>query len=197
MAETIKSFANYSPNSLDDDFKRKNEEIISQPRGAGYWLWKPYVILDYLTNHCQDDEMLVYCDAGDFIAPETFDKAKEFLEAHDFMLIKSGHIAYKWTKRDCFVLMGCDSEEYWNTGQVYGGINFWKKTENSIEFLTEWLNYCKNKYILTDTPNVCGKPDFPGFTDHRHDMSILTNLVVKNKIETKPELHYHPWTVQP
>ena len=34
----------YGPNDLDEEFKKKNKEILSRGRGNGYWLWKPYLI---------------------------------------------------------------------------------------------------------------------------------------------------------
>ena len=34
----------YSPEDLDEEFRRKNEQILKHKRGGGYWLWKPYII---------------------------------------------------------------------------------------------------------------------------------------------------------
>ena len=188
-------FANYSPASLPPEFVSQHQEILSQPRGAGYWLWKPYIIFDYLNNHCQENEMVVYIDSGDWIAPETFEQAKDFLQEKDFMLIHSGFKGRQYTKRDCFVLMDCDSDEYWDANQVYASVSFWKKNQKTIDFLEEWLSYSANKNINTDAPNICGKDNFPEFIDHRHDQSILTNMVVKKKIKTVPQKGDNPWTV--
>ena len=38
-----KCFA-FSPNDIDSEFKKLNGKIFSYKRGAGLWLWKPYII---------------------------------------------------------------------------------------------------------------------------------------------------------
>ncbi len=40
----------YSPDDLGDNFKRKNKELLSCKKGAGYWIWKPYIMLDMLSK---------------------------------------------------------------------------------------------------------------------------------------------------
>ena len=55
----------YSPKDIDPDFYEKNKFIFEQPRGAGYWLWKPYVIKDALSNVGFGDYVL-YADSGAF-----------------------------------------------------------------------------------------------------------------------------------
>jgi hypothetical protein len=80
-----------------------------------------------------------------------------------------------WTKRDCFHYMGCDSPEFWNAPHIQATFSLWSG-EAAIEFVAEWLRWCRDARCLTDQPNECGKPNLPGFRDHRHDQSILTNL---------------------
>ena len=36
------------PSDLDRAFVQINQNILSQPRGGGYWLWKPQIILQEL-----------------------------------------------------------------------------------------------------------------------------------------------------
>ena len=35
---------------IDPEFYAKNKFILNQPRGAGYWLWKHYIIKDALSR---------------------------------------------------------------------------------------------------------------------------------------------------
>ena len=44
-------------------FVNKHHHILEQPRGAGYWLWKPYLI-DRTLKYLNEDDVLFYCDAG-------------------------------------------------------------------------------------------------------------------------------------
>lgn len=45
-------------------FYAENKSILDQPRGAGYWLWKPYIILDTITRRAAEGDIVVYADAG-------------------------------------------------------------------------------------------------------------------------------------
>lgn len=48
---------------LGDDFKEKNKDILSIKKGAGLWVWKPYVILQSL-KRVKDEDFLFYSDSG-------------------------------------------------------------------------------------------------------------------------------------
>jgi len=183
---------NANPSDFDDNFKKQNEFILNQRRGYGYWLWKPYLILKYIENLCSEDEMLIYCDAGDWFSDKMLDLAK--LETKDCLFIRGPFLNYKYTKKDCFVLMNCDEEKYWNSGQTYGALCFWRKTKTTIDFLKEWFDYCKNPNILTDAPNIHGE-NIPGFIDHRHDQSVLTNLTIQREMLRKDQTTDNPWNV--
>ena len=53
----------YKFSDIDPDFANKNSWILSLPRGAGYWLWKPYLILKTL-NTMSESDWLMYTDSG-------------------------------------------------------------------------------------------------------------------------------------
>ena len=58
----------YDANVMDEAFQKKNYHILKQGRGAGYWLWKPYIIYKWLTDDSMEDDnsYLIYSDAGMF-----------------------------------------------------------------------------------------------------------------------------------
>lgn len=183
----------YTPDDIDQDFKTVNSEIWNQPRGYGYWMWKPYIILDYLNNHCDENDMVVYCDAGDFFWKDVLDQfCDDVSDEKPVTAIKSRHWTQaQYTKMDCMVLMGCDDEKYL-TSQIYASLIAIKNNSISRGFINEWLEYCKNVNILTDAPNICGKDNFPEFIDHRHDQSIFTNLMNKYEMPTRVQGDYDP-----
>ena len=47
-------------NALEDNYFK---ETYSSPRGGGYWIWKPFVILKTLKS-MQEGDILLYADAG-------------------------------------------------------------------------------------------------------------------------------------
>lgn len=59
-------YISYSDKDIDHEFYEKNKFILTQRRGAGYWLWKPYVILKTL-NEMQNGDLLFYLDVDHII----------------------------------------------------------------------------------------------------------------------------------
>ena len=181
----------YSPEYLKTtDFWRKNSFILQRPRGAGYWIWKPFIILEAFKG-LEDGDIVLYSDAGlkviDNLDP-LFEVAKTDTNAGKvlFKLPAVGvpyHKAKTWTKRDCFVLTGCDYPGYWEADMGNGAVSLWRKSEKNIEFLKEWLRFLRDPRIVTDDPNIAGKPNFLEFRDHRHDQSVLTILSIKHDLE--------------
>ena len=170
-------------------FWLKNSFILNRPRGAGYWIWKPYIILESFKS-LQNDDVVLYSDAAlkviDNITP-LFDLTRELPNDGKIIFkvpwIGAQHIAKIWCKRDCFVLMNCDEQKYWEAYMTNGAVSLWVKNEQNIEFLNEWLKLLRDPRIVTDDPNMCGKSNFLEFKDHRHDQSVLSLLSKKYKFE--------------
>ena len=53
----------YGLPDIDPAFLNANRFTFSQPRGAGYWLWKPYFILRTLIT-LDPGDWLMYTDSG-------------------------------------------------------------------------------------------------------------------------------------
>jgi len=186
---------------LDSDFYHANRSILDNPRGAGFWAWKPYIILTTLKKLGAND-WLIYSDSGKpfrkgdpkragnmcvgNIINTPFDDIISYAKKHNGFTpgvwIPHYGAAKVWSKRDCFVGMGCDTSEYHESGQVQAGYSCWSNSEQSIDFLQQWLRWVQVEAVVSDQPNIYGKPNFNEFRDHRHDQSILTNLVIKNNI---------------
>jgi hypothetical protein len=165
---------------LNEEFSKSHTNILSQSRGFGYWLWKPYIIIDAL-KRVNDTDIVFYLDSGDVFNADILDYAKPILQDNICLLCGGNieNINKYYTKRDCFYYMGCDTIEYTDVIQIEAGIQLWKKTELSVKLLKEILKYAEDYRILTDSPNECGLDNYSGFIDHRHDQSILTNIQIK------------------
>lgn len=164
------------------DFYKENKEILDMDRGGGYWLWKPYCILQALDSVFYGDYVM-YLDSGDIITGDL--RSFVLNSGRDMILTKGVHQQQYWTKRDCFTHMGCDTKEYKEAIQLEAGIFVCKKTDDTIRFVQEWLDWCKQKEVVTDMPF---RDEISGFKDHRHDQSILTNLAVKYKVYVSDEM---------
>jgi hypothetical protein len=175
-------------NSYDfEDIKKSsfyldNKNILNKPKGMGYWLWKPYIILETMKT-LSDGDIVIYSDCGIEVIDNLQPLINICLEQHPILLFANGDFRnLEWTKRDCFVLMGCDNELYWNGRQCDAAFSLFRKSEASLSFLNEWLQYCSNEKIITDLPNQCGKENLQGFIDHRQDQSILSLLAQLHQV---------------
>jgi len=168
----------YTPKLLSKtEFWIKNQFILSRPRGAGYWIWKPYIMLETFSK-MNDGDVLMYVDAGVRVTAD-LTPLKEIALQDGYVLFDLGFPNKVWTKRDCFVLMNADEQKYWDGGQTNAFCQFYVKNEQNTLFIKEYLKYCRDARVVTDDINLCGKPNFLGFKDHRHDQSILSILTIK------------------
>jgi hypothetical protein len=173
----------------DENFFQAHRYIFDQKRGFGCWLWKPYIIHRELSK-LGDEEFLIYWDVGRRKYPHRFELSIEPLL--DWCLDNGGMLPgvcvpqygpnKRWTKRDCFVAMNCDSAMYWEHPQVQATFSIWQKSSKALSFVDEWLTWCQRPEVITDDTNRLGLPDFDQFVAHRHDQSVLTNLVIKHHL---------------
>ena len=164
-------------------FYEENKKILQAPKGIGYWLWKPFIILQAM-KEISDGDIIVYSDCGIEIIEKIDPLISICKEKQPVLLFANGNLKNKfWTKRDCFVLLNCDSKKYWNGIQADAAFSLFRKSNESIQFLNEWLTYSCDERILTSQPNVCGKKNFFGFKEHRWDQSVLSLLAIKYQLE--------------
>ena len=169
----------YSPKDIEPDFCERNKKILSQDRGNGYWLWKPYFIKKSLQIlNCGD--FLFYCDSGSlFIKPITPLIDISLDTGQEIIVFELSHRERVWTKRDAFVLMNCDSPKYSESKQRLASFSLWRKSRFTMDFINECLRYAQDERIITDLENQCGFPNYPEFKEHRHDQSIFSLLTKK------------------
>jgi len=167
------------PTLISKEFREKHHAIFDQTRGAGYWLWKPYFILQAL-QQLKDGDTLMYCDsASHFIRPATSLLDLPSAYRQDIIPFELELLESAWTKRDAFFYMGADKNHFEQSRQFLASFMVIRKSALSIQFAQEYLHYCCNPNILTDLENICGLPNYPNFNSHRHDQSVFSLLCKK------------------
>ncbi|MCP4328121.1 MAG: hypothetical protein GY791_06755 [Alphaproteobacteria bacterium] len=171
----------YGAGDLDEAFRRKNKEVLDQDRGAGYWLWKPYIIADALEK-AEPGDVLIYCDSGSVFIRSVEPLVRLCCDETPGVLgfVCDTGTERTWTKRDAFILMDCDRAEFHDDKQIETGLLIFVCNEFSRTFVAEWLRFALDPRILSDAENECGKSNMAGFRDHRHDQSIFSLLCKKN-----------------
>ena len=163
-------------------FYSEHKTMLDMERGAGYWLWKPFIMLETL-REMQDGDCLIYSDAGVEIIADLTPLVRATLETPAVKIFRGNGEAWEFTKRDCFFFLNADEPRYHHAPMADASFIVCMKTAQACEFIAEWLEICLDPRILTDQPNTCGLPNLPGFKDHRHDQSILSLLAKRNNFE--------------
>lgn len=165
------------------EFYKENESILNDPesKGDGWWLWKPYIIKKSLES-MEEGDILMYLDSSDTFFGDFRNFLLNHFRSHDFLLTRAGGNHNSWyTKRDTFIYMNCDTPEYWGAIQLEAGVVAFKKNKTTVDFVDEWIEYCRDYRIVTNCENESGLENIPGYIAHRNDQSVLTNLKVKYK----------------
>lgn len=169
----------YNPTNLDAAFVEKNKTILSQARGAGYWLWKPYIILKTL-NQIPEGDIVLYIDSGVKVIRK-LDNYINFLGDRDILAVAI-HPNRHYIKRDLLRMMKMDTPDVRDAKQLQASIIALKNNDFTKEFVKEWLELCEIEHLLTDIPSVDEHPDF---LDHRHDQAIFSLLSLQYKDHVK------------
>jgi hypothetical protein len=189
--EKAKSFGfetkGYTMNDLEENFRIQNNSILSLNRGAGYWIWKPYIILDAFEK-MNDGDFLIYMDSGAYLMKSPDDILRMINHKGVLTFSLGIHKQSTWCKGDCFVeIFGEDGRDlYKDELQIFASFVFFRKCDYSVKFVKKWLELCCRYELVTDSPSQ--SPNYSDFKEHRHDQSLLSLLVYKDDIMYIPDV---------
>ena len=163
---------------LDSAFVQANSALFSHARGAGYWVWKPYLALKMLESKEVDEgDIIQYCDSKILFTKSVKSLIDVFLRDNlNVMTFRQLAASKMWTKRDCFVLTKADEPRYVETTQRVGGFWLFRKGDFARHFFKTMLAYHQDPRIISDCPNQCGLLNYPTFQEHRHCESLISIL---------------------
>lgn len=165
----------YSRKDIDKEYIDDHKVIFSYKRGAGLWLWKPYLINKALETINYGD-WLFYSDAGvTFIRSlhHLIDCANE--HSLDVFTIEQPLLCRQFTKRECYHIMGVEDHD---ENQALG-LLLLRKSERSVRFVNEWLVLCEKEELLSPKHFYPEIDEWPDYYAHREDQSILSLLRTK------------------
>lgn len=182
----------YSKKDLyHSSFHSSHQDFIkNNPRGYGYWIWKPFLIYQNL-KELNDNDILVYLDSGSTINPQGYKRLAEYYEMigankkTNMIVFRIKYDDKDWIKMDCLknvlgkmgrldalknvVLSGTPNDK-----TRCAGMSIFKKTPETLFFASTWYNLCCNYHNIDDTPSI--ESNFPNFKEHRHDQSVFSIL---------------------
>lgn len=167
------------PSDLNSEFMVKNKDTLAFARGAGYWVWKPAIILDVLKT-MENNQTLLYCDAGVMLK-----SCAQYFE----ILSQDGLIHVWWPEShrgsNNFWIDKRVWDEIVGVGEVSKDSHYWaglilgKNNKVFRELVRTWLELCQREHLLRPDSKKEYTPS-SGLIGHRHDQSILNCLVHLN-----------------
>lgn len=182
---------------LKTEFYQKNKQILDYKKGAGFWLWKPYIIYDTLSKMNEGD-YLFYCDNSLYFIDKFDDLLPICDENNGVMLfvmdaVENGSIR-RFTKKRLFEITNTETLNYLDAQCVKANVYLFKKTAFSLAFAKEYLDWCldRNKLLdeeLLNLPLLEEDPIYIG--KHNHDQGIISLLRVKYNLPGYRVLFQH------
>lgn len=178
------STSSWSLRTLPKSFIDSVSPYIHEKRGAGYWLWKPYILSQELSKLNYGD-VLVYCDAGCEIDANRSSRFEDYLQqtnSNPFLAFTINQTSKFWVNDATIAYFGLSrSSEVLQQKQFEASVVIIKKENESIRILQQWLNIALERPDLFSDISSAGT-NFEGFREHRHDQAILDILLKLNGV---------------
>jgi hypothetical protein len=171
------------------------KELYDVPKGAGYWMWKPYYLLRTM-REMEYGDLVFYCDAGDYYSKDAVSRMLSIAEINDGRFLLSHVFAnnYEYVKEYLFSKCFGGAENFSRSApQIEAGVNAWIVTKENIDFIEDWYLLSRQKDNIND--DNCGYENETRFKDYRYDQSILSLLVSKRGYKSVRINLTHDWLI--
>lgn len=162
----------FTPDDLPDSLRA--HPLMQYARGGGYWLWKPWIIRQCLSQMTADD-VLVYADAGCTVQPSA--EWNTFFRDLKHKSVVTFRLGYKnkWFCRRSLLDYAERTTPHWGEyRQVLSGLLLMRGTDTARRLTDDWLTLMTEHpdYVLDVTESERAS-EAPCFREHRHDQSVL------------------------
>lgn len=181
--------------------------MASNPRGFGYWVWKPFVILEAL-KALPAGWGVAYLDGGCVLndtpaARKRLEDYKSHALEHSVWateLIPQPGRDYSnetWCKADALHYLGA-SQAVRQMNQIQAGMLLLANDPVSRQLVELWHQVSLDNayHYLDNSPSV--EPNAESFREHRHDQALLNIIFRQMELKAIPDETFHPgaWSTQ-
>jgi hypothetical protein len=189
-------------------FRKLNSWLweTEQKFGFGWCAWKPYIIMQAMKG-MEYGDVVLYTDADTYPIADLSPLFDECAKEGIVLFNSQGCFNYKYTKRDCFIAMGCDEPKYWDGAHACGRFQLFQKGNPVAEqLLQEWLTYSVNPMCqewnagwLPMMPNLERHDPLDGkftpFQRNSCEQSVLSLLRIKYGLPLYREACQFGWPI--
>jgi hypothetical protein len=196
QASDLKIFNNiklYSKDDLKNDnnfWSLHKNFIINNPRGFGYWIWKPYLIKKNM-DEMKNNDILLYLDCGCEIDVNEKDYLIECIEIvkKDYIIGTFGKtLVENSCKMDLIMMLDMNKKIYLKSKMHQAGANLILVCNETRKLINEWYELCCNYNLIDDS--ISNNINLIEFIEHRHDQSIYSLLTKKYNLYSVVNLDY-------
>jgi len=177
-----------TPDHLKGRFWDRHKEFIhSNPRGYGYWIWKPYIIQQTMQT-MKDGSILLYMDCGCEIDIQKRSRLETMMKlVRTELLIGSytPHDDQTYTKYDLVERIQPPMNTLANLQHQAGALLF-LVCPRTRQLVHEWYELCCDYHNIDDSPSILA--NVPNFIEHRHDQSVFSLLTKKYNLFSRHTL---------
>jgi len=163
------------------EFYRENKALLDQPRGCGFWSFKPFVLSQEMQG-LSNGQFIIWADAGIQIINNLHYVIDRMEPGCDLWAYSNEWNHCDWTKRDVIdsVWPGSQWSDYGKQAQA--SVLFIRISDYTRGLVAEWLKWClfEGGRLIDDSPSRAANHE--GFREHRHDQSIFSTLLYREKI---------------
>lgn len=186
----------FGPSDLASHVHSFFKELFYRNKGAGYWIWKFFIIRETLEN-VEFGDFVLYLDAGSTINKKGRKRFFEYLKMLN--MSKSGILSIAENNLERSLTSGriletfdiLENESFLDSKQYWAGMLLIQKRENVINLFDSILRIVHwDMWILSDRYRNYKSAN--GFRGNRHDQSLLSvarkchgSVVVDDDIDHK------------
>jgi hypothetical protein len=157
------------------------QQILTNKRGAGYWVWKPYCISQILKISDPGD-IIIYVDASTYFN-KSMKNIVSFINKNSILAFKhenNDNIQSTWTKMDAVNYFGylsdwCEKEG--KQDQFMGAFVGIKNNEIGKKLVALWIDSLNFIKLYDDSPGIL--KNCHGFQESRHDQQMISLILYK------------------
>ena len=185
----------YTPQKLDQEFKKEYSNILSEQRGGGYWIWKHQIISQTL-DLINENDLIIYTDAGSTFNNLGVRRLLEYIEQlndsefGNFRIEgKDEHIEEKYTSNQLLTHFNISKNKTIRKSvQLMGGHLIFKKNTHTRNFIQSFRNVISEDInLITD---FYSSNQIDSFIENRHDQSIMSLISKTSGCESIPNETY-------
>lgn len=183
---------------LFPDFYKRHELLLRfEPRGAGFWIWKPQIVMHMLQVSSGQNDCVIYADVGTSLNPSP--EAKLRLQSYVMAAGETGGFCFELENQPTAAWISGPARRFMNLSQhelienqvcatAFGLV----PNPENLKLVEAWAKICQQDQYryLRDQSNYS---EDHGFKEHRHDQAIFSVLARRASIAVfKDETYFHP-----